>query len=407
MKEEITKTIEEVHRARLVESPAGHGMANPGGDGTVQEEAEEWNKQKPPAEQCGMRVFILTTWQEKNSEVMVTKHDFNDKFGSRDAFSGHAKVEKEWQKYAVEQFGQSDGFDFEVSVVWPRKSKIEPVEMVLVNEKAWIVNIKDMKLACMKDVVQGFITFYYHKAFFLSIGPKLIYKIRKISKGKHQVPWNSISQNQSKFKFRESSKLQKDEVVKLLEFWRERQNEDKIDVFAFHQLWPTEPWRKGKKEARIAPLPSSSSIEPSSDDEGKEGDKDRWGPRDEFENPPMDNLSANQSTCGARSRLDFSKKRSYPEKPKTIHERLIDLKEAQVEGGWILLESRGPPMVMDMLDVQGKKLGPPWPQPRIKKKTSAADLKVNQDVSDRSGIKGIDPQPATPSRGSSKKQSPS
>ncbi|KAH7888980.1 hypothetical protein F5I97DRAFT_1925524 [Phlebopus sp. FC_14] len=80
-------------------------------------EAEEWNKQKPPAEvqsikvaqkgedfackftkhmwqQCGMRVFILSTWQDNNAKVMVIKHDFNDEFGSGDAFSGHAKVEK-------------------------------------------------------------------------------------------------------------------------------------------------------------------------------------------------------------------------------------------------------------------------------------------------------------------------
>ncbi|KAH7885602.1 hypothetical protein F5I97DRAFT_1830699 [Phlebopus sp. FC_14] len=72
---------------------------------------------------------------DDNAEIMVTKYDFNDKFGSRDAFSGHVKVKKEWHKYALEQFEQSDGSDSKASVAWPRKSKIEPVKMVLMNGK--------------------------------------------------------------------------------------------------------------------------------------------------------------------------------------------------------------------------------------------------------------------------------
>ncbi|KAH7891049.1 hypothetical protein F5I97DRAFT_1827015 [Phlebopus sp. FC_14] len=240
--------------------------------------AEEWNKQKPPVEVQ----FI---------------HDFNDEFGSGDAFSGHTKVEKKWHKYAVEQFGQSDGSDSKMSLAWLRESKIEPVEMVLMNGKAWIPDIKDMKLAHMKDV--------------------------------EEYPKGSI-----KFKLQEPSNLQKGEVVKLLEFWRARQNEDKIDIFAFHQ------WKNTS-----------------------EGNKDEWGPRNEFKDPLMDNPFADQSTRRVGSRLDFPKKRSHP--------------------------------------------GPPCLQLRIKNKTSAADLEVNQDVSHRSGIKAIDPQPVTPLRRSSKKQSPS
>ncbi|KAH7888979.1 hypothetical protein F5I97DRAFT_1828263 [Phlebopus sp. FC_14] len=109
---------------------------------------------------------------------------------------------------------------------------------------------------------------------------------------------------------------------------------------------------KGKEKQRITPSPSSSSMELSSDDEEKEGDEDGWGPRDEFKDLLMDNLSMDQSTHEVKSRLDFSKERLHPdpmrEKPKTIHERLTDPKEAQVEGGWIQLDSRGPSMVMDI-----------------------------------------------------------
>ncbi|KAH7882032.1 hypothetical protein F5I97DRAFT_1832634 [Phlebopus sp. FC_14] len=232
----------------------------------------------------------MCAWQDDNAEVIVTKHDFNDEFGSGDAFSGYVKVEKEWYKYAVEQFGQ--------------KSKIDLVEMVSMNRKAWIPDIKDMKLACIKDVIQGFDIFHYCKAFFLLIGPKLIYKTGRVCKGKHQVPWNSISQDQSKFirlyylshrfKLLEPSKLQKNEVVKLLEFWRARQNEDKMDIFAFHQ------WKNA------------------SDNEGEEGDEDEWGPRNEFKDPLMDNPSTDQSTHGARSRLDLPKRRSHLRRAKTF-----------------------------------------------------------------------------------------
>ncbi|KAH7890493.1 hypothetical protein F5I97DRAFT_1826621 [Phlebopus sp. FC_14] len=337
-------------------------------------EAEEWNKHKPPVEVQSI------TLQDNNAEVMVSKRDFNDEFGSGDAFSGHVKVEKEWHNCMAKE----------------------------VKNRASEDSVSEWE--GMDPRYQGHETSTYKGC-------------GRVFKGKHQVPWNSISQDQSKFirlhylphrfKLRESSKLQKDEVVRLLEFWRARQNEDKRDVFTFHQWKNASAETEGRREKekgkqRIVPSPSPSSIEPSSDDKEEEGNEDRWGSRDKFEDLLINNLSVDQSTHGARSRLDFPKRRlhldSVQKKPKTIHERLTDPKEAQVEGGWIPLESRGPSMVMNMLDVQGKKSGPPHPQPRIKKKTSTADSKVNQDVLDRSGIKGIDPQPATPSKGKSKRK---
>ncbi|KAH7890488.1 hypothetical protein F5I97DRAFT_1826619 [Phlebopus sp. FC_14] len=194
---------------------------------------------------------------------MVTKRDFNDEFQSGDAFSGHVKVEKEWHNCTVKE----------------------------VKNRASENGVSEWE--GMDSRYQGHETSTYKGC-------------GRVFKGKHQVPWNSISQDQSKFirlyylphrfKLREPSKLQKDEVVKLLEFWRVRQNEDKRDVFTFHQ-WKnasgemkgpmatdddersstaeTEGCReKEKGKQRIAPSPSPSSIEPSSDNKEEEGDED-------------------------------------------------------------------------------------------------------------------------------------
>ncbi|KIK74286.1 hypothetical protein PAXRUDRAFT_70917, partial [Paxillus rubicundulus Ve08.2h10] len=96
--------------------------------------------------------------------------------------------------------------------------------------KAWIGDIKDASLDVMKHMVRGFITFHYRRA---------------SSMKDWLVPWMQISPQTSdnisgKYlpqgaKLWEPSKLQKKEVISLLEFWRDRQKSDPADVFTFRK----------------------------------------------------------------------------------------------------------------------------------------------------------------------------
>ncbi|KIK77385.1 hypothetical protein PAXRUDRAFT_167014, partial [Paxillus rubicundulus Ve08.2h10] len=73
-----------------------------------------------------------------------------------------------------------------------------------------------------------FITFHYRQASRTKDG---------------SVPWMQISTHRSDYisylpqgaKLREPSKLQKKEVISLLEFWRERHKSDPADIFTFRK----------------------------------------------------------------------------------------------------------------------------------------------------------------------------
>ncbi|KAF9241757.1 hypothetical protein BU15DRAFT_60660 [Melanogaster broomeanus] len=75
------------------------------------------------------------------------------------------------------------------------------------KDKAWIVDIKDASLEVMKQMIQGFITFHYSY-----ITAKYLPEAVKL---------------------REPSKLQKKDVIAILEFCRKRQRSDPEDVFSF------------------------------------------------------------------------------------------------------------------------------------------------------------------------------
>ncbi|KIK75681.1 hypothetical protein PAXRUDRAFT_18779 [Paxillus rubicundulus Ve08.2h10] len=79
--------------------------------------------------------------------------------------------------------------------------------------KAWIGDIKDASLDVTKHMVQVFITFHYRRA-------------SSMKDGKY-LPQGA--------KLWEPSKLQKKEVISLLEFWRDRQKSDLADVFTFRK----------------------------------------------------------------------------------------------------------------------------------------------------------------------------
>ncbi|KIK72266.1 hypothetical protein PAXRUDRAFT_22188 [Paxillus rubicundulus Ve08.2h10] len=131
-----------------------------------------------------------------------------------------------------------------------KKAKVNAVLMVSHIGKAWIGDIKDASLDVMKHMVRAFITFHYRQA-------------SRVKNG--VVPWMQISTQRSDYisgkylpqgaKLREHSKLQKKEVISLLEFWRDRQRLDLADVFTFRR------WRDATGSCR-------DPVEVYSDEEG-------------------------------------------------------------------------------------------------------------------------------------------
>ncbi|KAF9230858.1 hypothetical protein BU15DRAFT_83097 [Melanogaster broomeanus] len=204
----------------------------------AERQAEEWRKAKPPPEvqartalqkgeryvrefaeemwrQCGMRVALLGTWKDRNGQIMTTQFDINEEIDDGEPFTGWGGVHQRWM----------DRFRCQPR---PRKkkstkAKSDPLSLVRKGDKAWIVDIKDASLEVMKQMIRGFITFHY----------------------KWIVPWMQISGQRSDYiaakylpegvKLREPSKLQKKDVITILEFWRKRQSSDPEDVFCFRK----------------------------------------------------------------------------------------------------------------------------------------------------------------------------
>ncbi|KIK76745.1 hypothetical protein PAXRUDRAFT_77308, partial [Paxillus rubicundulus Ve08.2h10] len=157
-------------------------------------------------------------------------YDINDQIEDEEAFNGWGGAHQRWMEYAKKALGDSASNEKESptdtdsnSDSTPakknkkaKKAKVDAVSMVSHISKAWIVDIKDASLEVMNQMVWGLITFHYRQA----------------SRMKDEsMPWIQISTQRSDYicekylpqgaKIQEPSKLQKKEVISLLEFWRE------------------------------------------------------------------------------------------------------------------------------------------------------------------------------------------
>ncbi|KIK72028.1 hypothetical protein PAXRUDRAFT_22489 [Paxillus rubicundulus Ve08.2h10] len=161
---------------------------------------------------------------------MTIQYDINDQIEDGEAFNGCGGAHQRWMEYAKKALGDLASYEEESptntnsnSDSGPvekkkqakkgKKSKVDAVSMVSHIGKALIEDIKDLSLDVMKHMVWGFITFHYRRASSMKDG---------------LVPWMQISTQRSNYisgkylpqgaKLQEFSKLQKKEVISLLEF---------------------------------------------------------------------------------------------------------------------------------------------------------------------------------------------
>ncbi|KIJ04792.1 hypothetical protein PAXINDRAFT_21918, partial [Paxillus involutus ATCC 200175] len=227
----------------------------------AEKEAERWNNERPPLavqantalckgkqyarefasamwKQCGMRVVILTAWQNEAEQVVVSSHDFNTEVNGGGSFDHLKDIQKDWDQYAQESFGRNaDAAAADTDSGVPHaglpkcKTRLDPIELVTRGDgKPWVMNIKQVGLDSLKDLVRGYFMYHYRVACGIPNAA---------------VPWGEVSRDQNKylsptylppnFKVGDPSKMHKKDAIILLDFWRSRQDEDEDSVLAFRR----------------------------------------------------------------------------------------------------------------------------------------------------------------------------
>ncbi|KAG1908949.1 uncharacterized protein F5891DRAFT_1180523 [Suillus fuscotomentosus] len=125
----------------------------------VQATAEKWNNQAAPPEvqaevaeskgaemiehfatkmfkQAGMRVCVLSAWNNSKGKLMLGGHDFNEQFGNGESFIKTRDWDgifmPEWGEYAGEQFDAEDGEE----PLMVKSKKRQPRKLVELEEDA-------------------------------------------------------------------------------------------------------------------------------------------------------------------------------------------------------------------------------------------------------------------------------
>ncbi|KIJ11844.1 hypothetical protein PAXINDRAFT_15297 [Paxillus involutus ATCC 200175] len=245
----------------LIQETKGDGQDDGEELEEAEKEAEQWNNERPPLavqadtalckgkqyarefastmwKQCGMRVVILTAWQNEAKRVVVSSHDFNTEVNGGGSFNHLKDIQKDWDQYAQESFGcdaDAAAADTDSEVLHaglPKcKTRLDPVELVTRGDgKPWVMDIKQVGLDSLKDFIRGYFTYHYRVACGIPNAA---------------VPWGEVSRDQNKylsptylppnFKVGDPSKMHKKDAIILLDFWRSRQDEDEDSVLAFRR----------------------------------------------------------------------------------------------------------------------------------------------------------------------------
>ncbi|KIK73710.1 hypothetical protein PAXRUDRAFT_177668, partial [Paxillus rubicundulus Ve08.2h10] len=171
--------------------------------------------------------------------------DMNDQIEDGDTFTGWGGTHQRWMEYAKKALGDSASDEEESptntnsnsdsspvekkkQAKEGKKCKVDAVSMVSHIGKVWIGDIKDSSL-------DEFITFHYSKASGMKDGSVLWVQIST-----QRLDYISVQYLPQGAKLQEPSKLQKKEVISLLEFWRDRQRSNPANVFTFRK------WRDAK-----------------------------------------------------------------------------------------------------------------------------------------------------------------
>ncbi|KAG1722446.1 uncharacterized protein EDB91DRAFT_1088135 [Suillus paluster] len=227
----------------------------------AKEKANKWSNNIPPPEiqvqvtskkgpaymehfsnemwrQCGMRVFVLSTWKNEQGQVLFGTHDDNEALGDGDSFmktKDWEDIEPMWQEYAQAQFN-AKARDGEQQEKGHRKRPRKPAFELDVNGEG-IPSLPDTvqtKLEEKKAIVRAFLTTHY----FDRMCPGLCSGIDKAV-----VPWSAIIECEDDFispmylpsrvHLKDPLKLQNSDATALLNFWYAHQENGDDPIFLF------------------------------------------------------------------------------------------------------------------------------------------------------------------------------
>ncbi|KAG0693663.1 hypothetical protein DFH29DRAFT_881295 [Suillus ampliporus] len=175
--------------------------------------------------QAGMRIFVMSAWQNREGKLMLGVHDFNEQFGGGESFlktrDWEGNFMPDWWQYSGEQFDcDHQEMCHENSSNWRRNDDGWPM---LPDTTGW-------KRGDQQHIIRSFLTRHYR----MCMGK---------DKALAAVPWGDLVKSQSDFfddtywpadvQLVEPSKMDKADATALLYFWHHRQQKKLHPTFAF------------------------------------------------------------------------------------------------------------------------------------------------------------------------------
>ncbi|KAG2082971.1 uncharacterized protein F5147DRAFT_660329 [Suillus discolor] len=243
--------------------------------------AEKWNHQAAPPEvqaevaeskgaemiehlttemfkQAGMRVCVLSAWNNSKGKLMLGGHDFNEQFGNGESFiktrDWDGMFMLEWGEYAGEQFDAEDAEEPRMV----KSKKRQPQKLIELEEDAdgWLMLPDTMGWNCAKQqhMIRSFLT-------------KLYRMCGGEDTSKSAVPWGNVSQDPLAYfdgtkwpagmQFKEPSKMDISDTSALLQFWFAWQEQNIQPAFSF-MVWQDSD--SDICEAVVSPAPRQAAM---------------------------------------------------------------------------------------------------------------------------------------------------
>ncbi|KAG2111436.1 hypothetical protein DEU56DRAFT_762207 [Suillus clintonianus] len=184
--------------------------------------------------QAGMRIFVMSAWQNREGKLMLGVHDFNEQCGGGESFlktrDWEGNFMPDWRQYAGEQF---DVQDQDVPQIVTAKKRV-PRKLLELEEDddGWpmLPDTTGWKRSEQQHIIQSFLTRHYR----MCMGKE---------KAAAAVPWGDLVKSQSDFfddaywpadvQLVEPSKMDKADTTALLYFWHRRQQRKLRPTFCF------------------------------------------------------------------------------------------------------------------------------------------------------------------------------
>ncbi|KAG1731225.1 uncharacterized protein EDB91DRAFT_1252287 [Suillus paluster] len=184
--------------------------------------------------QAGIRIFVMSAWQNREGKLMLGVHDFNEQFGGGESFlktrDWEGNFMSDWWQYAGKQFDVQD--EDVPQVVTTKKRVLRKLLELEEDDDGWpmLPDTTGWKCGDQQHIIRSFLTRHYR----MCMGK---------DKAAAAVPWGDFVKSQSDFfddtywpadvQLVEPSKIDKADATALLYFWHHQQEKKLCPTFCF------------------------------------------------------------------------------------------------------------------------------------------------------------------------------